>query len=127
MAAAVAVDRIAGRARRRVALAAEAAREVVPHVFIFFGGLGVVRGPVAVLAGRRGMGSRWYTGEAFLALPSACFECFELILAAVLLRFCESAAGFREVFLKLAALVVIVRWLLMGARTRFASASVCRR
>ena len=90
MAAAVTVDAVSRRARRRVALAAEAAREVVPHVFIFFGGLGVVRGPVAVLAGRRGMGSRWYTGEAFLALPSACFECFELILAAVLLRVCES-------------------------------------
>ena len=31
LAAAVAVNAIAGRARRRVALAAEAAREVVPH------------------------------------------------------------------------------------------------
>ena len=70
------------------------------------------------------MGSRWYTGEAFLALPSACFECFELILAAVLLRFCESAAGFREVFLKLAALGMVVRSLHMGSRTRFYKASV---
>ena len=70
------------------------------------------------------MGSRWYTGEAFLALPSACFECFELILAAVLLRFCESAAGFREVFLKLAALGMIVRLLPMGVRTRCYKARV---
>ena len=70
------------------------------------------------------MGSRWYTGEAFLALPSACFECFELILAAVLLRFCESAAGFREVFLKLAALGTVVRLLHMRVE-RVSTMLVC--
>ena len=73
LAAAVAVDAIAGRARRGVALAAEAAREVVAHFFLF-GGLGVVCAWALpgrrIFAGRRGVGSRLHTGEAFLALPS---------------------------------------------------------
>ena len=72
-------------------------------------------------AGRRGVGSRWHTGEAVLALS---FACFELIPAAVLLRFCESAAGFREVFLQLAALGMVVRLLHMGV-ARVSTRLVC--
>ena len=74
-------------------------------------------------------GFRW---EAWSGQPrahgrsvfGAALACFELIPAAVLLRFCESAAGFREVFLKLAALGMVVRSLHMGSRTRFLKASV---
>ena len=51
--------------------------------------LGVVCvGAARNFAGRRGVGSRPHTGEAVLALS---FACFELIPAAVLLRFCQSA------------------------------------
>ena len=79
--------------------------------------------------GGRCPGFRW---EAWSGQPlahgrssfGAALACFELIPAAVLLRFCESAAGFREVFLKLAALGMVVRLLHMGSRTRFHNASV---
>ena len=82
LAAAVAVDAIAGRARRGVALAAEAAREVVPH-FLSMGGLYVLsargRCPVAGFRWEAWSGQPFAHGRSVFGAALACFELIQLL------------------------------------------------